>query len=202
MLNTIYKINRYILNEIVKYYSQFIGSFLFKINNISYQKGVSFNGLPTIYIQGTVQIGKNFKINNRINANPIGRNHKCLFVVRQNAKLLIGNNVGMSGTTIVCQKKITIKDNVKFGGNVCIYDTDFHSLNSLFRSDSKKDQENTVKKEVTISDNVFIGAHSTILKGVTVGENAIIGACSVVAKDIPSNEIWAGNPAKFIRKIN
>jgi acetyltransferase-like isoleucine patch superfamily enzyme len=32
-------------------------------------------------------------------------------------------------------------------------------------------------------------------------ENSIIGTCSLVAGDIPSNEIWAGNPARFIRKI-
>jgi acetyltransferase-like isoleucine patch superfamily enzyme len=34
---------------------------------------------------------------------------------------------------------------------------------------------------------------------VTIGENAIVGAGSVVTKSIPSNEIWAGNPAKRIR---
>lgn len=54
---------------------------------------------------------------------------------------------------------------------------------------------------VIIEDNAFIGARSIILKGVTIGANSIIGAGSVVTKSIPANEIWAGNPAKFIRKI-
>lgn len=39
-----------------------------------------------------------------------------------------------------------------------------------------------------------------VVKPVTIGERAIIGAGSVVTKDIPANEVWAGNPAKFIRK--
>ena len=39
-----------------------------------------------------------------------------------------------------------------------------------------------------------------VVKPVTIGENAIIGAGSVVTKDIPANEVWAGNPARFIRK--
>ena len=52
-----------------------------------------------------------------------------------------------------------------------------------------------------IKDNVFIGARCLILKGVVVGENSIIGAGSVVTKNIPDNEIWAGNPAKFIKAL-
>ena len=40
------------------------------------------------------------------------------------------------------------------------------------------------------------------LKGVAIGENSIIGAGSVVTRSIPKNQIWAGNPAKFIRVIN
>ena len=52
-----------------------------------------------------------------------------------------------------------------------------------------------------IKDNAFIGAHSIILKGVTIGENSIIGAGSVVTKSVPDNQIWAGNPARFIRNI-
>jgi len=123
-------------------------------------------------------------------------------VVRKNAQLIIGSNVGMSGTTIVCHKGITIGSNVKIGGNVCIYDTDFHSLDSNMRRNYQNDNEKTIQEDITIADDVFVGAHTSILKGVSVGENSIIGACSVVTKNIPANEIWAGNPARFIRKIN
>lgn len=64
----------------------------------------------------------------------------------------------------------------------------------------QKTEFNKRKMEnVKIENNVFIGAHTTILKGVTIGSNAIIGACSVITKDIPANEIWAGNPARFIK---
>lgn len=55
--------------------------------------------------------------------------------------------------------------------------------------------------KVVIKKNAFIGMGSLIIKPVTIGENAIIGAGSVVTHDIPSNEIWAGNPAKRISTL-
>ena len=54
--------------------------------------------------------------------------------------------------------------------------------------------------KVIIKKNAYIGANTIICKPVTIGEGAIIGASSVVTKDIPPFEIWAGNPARFIRK--
>lgn len=36
--------------------------------------------------------------------------------------------------------------------------------------------------------------------GVVIGDNSIIGAGSIVTKNIPDNEVWAGVPAKFIKK--
>lgn len=55
---------------------------------------------------------------------------------------------------------------------------------------------------VRIGSNVFVGMNAIILKGVTIGDNVIIGAGSVVTKDIPSNEVWAGNPARKIMDLD
>lgn len=192
---------RFIWYKIIQIFSQVFSLLIFRINRVNFDHGIRSKGIPYLSIQGSFNVGKNFRINNVMRGNPIGRQSKCIFIVRKNAQLLVGNNVGMSGTTIVCHKKITIGNFVKIGGNVCIYDTDFHSLNSNNRRNAKSDTVNTISSEVKISNNVFIGAHSTILKGIVIGENSIIGACSVVTKNIPSNEIWGGNPVKFIRKI-
>lgn len=54
--------------------------------------------------------------------------------------------------------------------------------------------------ETTIGNDVWIGANCLIRGGVTIGDGAVVGMGSVVTKDIGPYEIWAGNPAKLIRK--
>jgi acetyltransferase-like isoleucine patch superfamily enzyme len=171
-------------------------------NNVRF-KEIHTKGVPFVKVArgGKCTIGNNFRVNNTIQSNPIGRVQRCILVVGRDADLSIGNNVGMSSTAIVAHKNIQIGNFVQIGGGVCIYDTDFHSLDPEIRQNKKTDREMKNCAPVIISDNVFIGAHSTVLKGVTIGENAIIGACSVVTKNIQANEIWAGNPAKFIKKL-
>lgn len=56
--------------------------------------------------------------------------------------------------------------------------------------------------KVTIGNNVFIGVGSIVLPGVTIGDNAIIGAGSVVSKSIPANEVWVGNPVRFVSTLD
>lgn len=55
--------------------------------------------------------------------------------------------------------------------------------------------------QVTIGDNVFIGAGATILKDVSIGNNCIIGAGSVVTHSIPDNSVAAGNPCRVIMTL-
>lgn len=54
--------------------------------------------------------------------------------------------------------------------------------------------------EVNIGKRVFIGVNSVILGPKNIGDGALIGAGSVVTKDVPSKQVWAGNPAKFIKE--
>ena len=53
---------------------------------------------------------------------------------------------------------------------------------------------------VEIKENAYLGMNVLVVKPVTIGRGAIVGAGSIVTKDIPDDEVWAGNPARFIRK--
>lgn len=171
-------------------------------NNINC-KNFRSSGIPyvSVAIGGHCTIGENLAMNNGIKHNPIGCTQRCTLFVDRGAKLIIGHNLGLSQAAIICHTSINIGNNVKIGGGVCIYDTDFHSLDYKLRVNPTTDYTNKIMIPVIIQDNVFIGAHSLVLKGVTIGENSIIGAGSVVTKSVPANQIWAGNPAKFIRQL-
>lgn len=51
---------------------------------------------------------------------------------------------------------------------------------------------------VKIGSNVFIGCNSIVLCNTRIGDNVVVGAGSVVTHDIPSNSVYAGNPATFV----
>lgn len=173
----------------------------FKIKKIQFGSKLRIRGIMGVNNRGTITIGNDFVCTSGNMSNPIGRNVNSFFNVAKGATLTIGNNSGCSSTTIWVAKEVTIGDNVKIGALTVITDTDAHSLDPTLRSNLNTDQKNAIKKPVVIGDNVFIGMSSIICKGVTIGDNSIIGAGSVVTKSIPSNEIWAGNPAQFVRKL-
>jgi len=52
---------------------------------------------------------------------------------------------------------------------------------------------------VILGRHAVVGTGSTILYGVTLGECSAVGALSLVLKDIPSGQIHAGVPARYIR---
>lgn len=169
-----------------------------KVNNVKYGRHIRCYGNVIMKIQGKMSIGNNFKINSGKKYNSIGGDTESKIIIKNNATLIIGEKVGISNSSIVCWESIEIQNNVLIGGGCKIWDTDFHSLDPNIR----KNGDNEVKKsKIIIKNNAFIGGSSIILKGVVIGENAIIAAGSVVTKSVPDNEIWGGNPAKFIRAI-
>lgn len=89
---------------------------------------------------------------------------------------------------------ITIGDEVFIGPKV--------NLITINHDPDPENRNATYGRPIIIEDKVWIGINSTVLPGVRIGYGAIIGAGSVVTKDVPPMTVVAGNPARFIKKIN
>jgi|SRR5665647_1246380 len=178
---------------------------IFKYNKISYSQFPNIYGRVKIICKGNLKIGGGVIFNSGKHYNPIGGDTILrLYIINKNARLTIGNNVGISNSTIFCSNSITIEDNVLIGGSCKLYDTDFHSIDLISRvtAFNQQIQDKEAKTSpIIIKKGAWIGGHCIILKGITIGSNSIIGAGSVVSKDIPDNEIWAGNPIRCLRKL-
>ena len=186
-----------------------------KLKGIKVGQDCKIMGFVNIAGSGKIFIGERFTLTSGNHVNPISGNDEASWLVEQNAKLTIGNNVGMSSTRVWTHDAVTIGNNVQIGANVLIIDTDTHQLDYRLRRNPndaffsglsnseiwQKKSDGTKSSPVYIEDDVWIGAHSIILKGVTIGARSIIGAGSVVTKSIPADSIAAGNPCKVIRKI-
>ena len=144
-----------------------------------------------------IVIGDDVSINSCLGSNPIGGDTKTILFAKGKGKIRIGDGCGISNATLFACDSITLGNQILVGGGTKIYDTDFHWL-EFERRMSELGGETS---PIVIKDGAFIGAHCIILKGVTIGEKSIVGAGSVVTRSIPDGEIWAGNPAKFIRRI-
>ena len=113
-----------------------------------------------------------------------------------NGSISLGNYILISpGTSIRSAESIDIGDSTMIASDVVITDSDWHGIYD--RTDYV-----ATPKPVKIHKNVWIGERSIILKGTQIGENSIIGAGSVVHGDIPPNSIYAGNPAKEVKKLD
>jgi acetyltransferase-like isoleucine patch superfamily enzyme len=86
-------------------------------------------------------------------------------------------------------ESVTIKENTSIAFDVMIC-TSSHKI-----GENNKRAGESQRRPVVIGKGCWIGARSIILPGVTIGDGCVVN------KDCDSNSLYAGNPAKFIRKL-
>ena len=148
---------------------------------------------------GSIHIGDDCRIQSGFAGNAVGSGSRMAVWVGPGARLHLGNRVGLSNSTLVCLREVTIEDEALVGGGCAVYDTDFHSLDPEERS--RPGNPGAWTAPVRIGRRAFVGGHSVLLKGATVGEGAVVGAGSVIRGRVPAGQIWAGNPARFVRDV-
>ncbi|OGV37094.1 MAG: UDP-3-O-(3-hydroxymyristoyl)glucosamine N-acyltransferase [Lentisphaerae bacterium GWF2_49_21] len=110
--------------------------------------------------------------------------------IQRNA--VIGKNCKIQSHAFICEL-------VEIGDN-CVISHGVMFINDLFKTGKPAFRDKTLWKETRIGSNVLIGSNSTILP-VNIVDGVVVGAGSVVTKDLTVKGIYAGNPAKLLRKI-
>lgn len=156
-------------------------------------------GMPIIQrARGSrIELGAGLVLRSWQRTNPLLPNHPVVLSTRTaEARIRIGEDCGLTGTTIAATQCIEIGNRVLIGANSTIVDSDFHPLTPEGRH---ADMSNGSHRPVFIQDDVFIGMNCLILKGVTIGAGSVVGAGSIVSRDVPPRTLVAGNPAQVVR---
>ena len=141
-----------------------------------------------VYIRGTGTID----LGNRGNLY-----ENVLLETELDGRIVIGNDFTVNrGTVVSAHASVRIGDHALIGEYVSIRDS-AHVFADLQRP---MNEQGFDIAPVCIGNDVWIGRGAVVLKGVTIGDGAVIGANAVVAKDIPAGEVWAGVPARFLRR--
>lgn len=174
----------------------------FRIQGAHLGPGARLEGKITLRLAGgaVFEAGARLHVTGGFSANRIGRSQATCISAGENGRISIGEGAGISASCIWAMERIEIGNHVNIGADCILMDHDAHSLDAMDRRDPGRDKAHTVSAPVVIGDDVLLGARCIVLKGVTIGAGSIVGAGSVVTGDIPAGEIWAGNPARFIRR--
>ena len=181
----------------------------FKMTGVQYGENLLLKGIPVLYKAkgASLRLGKNVTIRSSFLSNLVGLYSRTIIVARIPGTIIeIGNNVGISGSTIYARKGVYIGDNTCTGGNCKILDNDFHPIeaetrNKLLRDENGGDSNLVPSREIEIGKNCFIGCNSIILKGTVLGDGCVVGAGAVVCGKFEDNCVIAGNPARVIKRL-
>lgn len=106
--------------------------------------------------------------------------------------VLLGDFTRVQSHSFICEL-VTIGSHCFIGHGVMF-------VNDLFSTGGPAGGDPSQWKATRIGNYVSIGSNATILP-VTICDHAVIGAGSVVTKNITEPGIYAGNPARLLRKL-
>ena len=148
-----------------------------------------------------VHIGENVKLAEFINLYGcfIDDNTRIGAFVEIQKNARVGKNCKISSHSFICEG-VTIEDGVFVGHNVTFINDKFPRATN--QAGGLKTEADWKVGPTLVKKGASIGSGATILGNLVIGENAIVGAGSTVTSDVPPYSIVAGNPARYMRKIN
>lgn len=106
--------------------------------------------------------------------------------------VVIGRHCKIQSHAFVCEL-VTMGDH-------CVISHGAKFINDLFRTGKPAGGVKELWGTTTLGHHVLVGTNATILP-VRICDHAVIGAGSVVTRDIDTPGIYAGNPARLLRRL-
>ena len=146
-------------------------------------EGCVFEG-NRLEVKGSVFLGNGCVLGNNL-----------VFRAHKNGVIRIGDHAEIDHYVLLqANESVSVGKGVYIGAYCVVRDTN----HLFFGTDVHWRLTPHITRPVILEDECWIGPRSYIMPGVTIGRGAVIGPASVVNKNVPSMEIWAGNPARRI----
>ncbi|WP_166379643.1 sugar O-acetyltransferase [Pseudoalteromonas sp. Z9A4] len=173
----------------------------------------SFNSISKEYLAQRKQAGETCRLFNKSPSKGNLKRIKELFLKSGDGVIIesgfhcdYGNQIVLGDRTFIninctildapiSEGAITIGDDCLIGPNVQLLAVS-HATNPAERLNKEN-----FAAQISIGNNVWIGAGVIVLAGVTIGDNAVVGAGSMVTKDVAANTVVAGSPAIKLKDI-
>lgn len=162
------------------------------MNFKSIGQNVTISPKASIYNPENIEIGNNVRIDDF-----------CILSAGDGG-IKIGNNVHIACYThLIGAGRIEVDDYAQISSRCSLFSsTDDFSGKYLAGPCCKPEERNVFSAPVILKRFAVLGSGVVLMPSVTIGEGSAVGVNSFVKKSIPDYELWAGNPAVFIKERN
>jgi acetyltransferase-like isoleucine patch superfamily enzyme len=200
---------------VLNLFKYWIKKIIYAVNDTTFYPGVEFYNSKSTLIFKPISIGKG----SRLHVIQTTGDYKNIIIGKN---CWIGRDVEIQSifdSQIVLKSNVSIQDRCKIIGDVVINQDTLLAPDVILSSGSHfynyipellikiqdkllvrtKEDFHGISKKINIEEDCWIGKSVIVKSGVIISRGAIVGANSFVNKNIPPYEIWAGNPAKFVK---
>ncbi len=167
-----------------------------RCRGVSFGKNCFIDGKPYLRLArgSKVHLGNNVTLISDRRHNPLLEQPVSIRTLSKEAVVVLADNVGISGSNLVCCNRISIGEYTIIGPGTLIYDSEGHDYSPEVGWSQRKVRTG---RPISIGAKCFIGGRCMIMSGITIGDNCVISAGSVITQDVPAGHKASGNPATF-----